>query len=213
MLSNTSFETDRLTSEMAGAPRSDQELLRNFAATQSEEVFAGLVSRHVDMVYSAALRQTNNHALAQDITQAVFIILARKAATLRRETLLIGWLFRAVRYAVRDAIKIEARRQRREQEAAAMQLTDQTEDATASWEELAPLLDESLAKLATRDRDALLLRYFENKDWREVGTTLGLNRRCPPGADPSRACTRACLRARSPRAPHPHGRPTRRSRS
>lgn len=175
MLLNAQTEAPHPTGEVTGTPRRDQELLREYVATRSDAIFAELVARHVNLVYSAALRQTGNHATAQDITQAVFIILARKAPSLRRETVLVGWLFRAVRYAVRDAFKIEARRQRREQEAAAMQLTDQTEDATAAWEELAPLLDESLAKLAMRDRNAVLLRYFENKDWREVGATLGLN--------------------------------------
>jgi RNA polymerase sigma factor (sigma-70 family) len=153
----------------------DQELLRAFAADQSDEAFAELISRHVSWVYSAALRQTGNHPAAQDATQAVFIILARKAASLKKETVLAGWLFRAVRYAVRDALKIEARRQRREQEAAMMQSADPIDETAARWEELAPLLDEALAKLAARDRNAVLLRFFEKKDWREVGITLGLN--------------------------------------
>src|SRR5262249_30305557 len=100
---------------------SDHELLREYAATGAESAFRQLVQRHLALVYSAALRQTGQHALAQDVTQAVFVILARKAASLRRETVLAGWLFRAVRYAALDARKIEARRQTREQEAARMQ--------------------------------------------------------------------------------------------
>jgi len=152
----------------------DQELLSDYAVTQSDAVFAQLVARHVNLVYSAALRQTGNHALAQDITQAVFIVLARKAGSLERETVLAGWLIRTARYAVLDAHKLETRRQRREQEAASMNLTD-TAEPEVDWEHLAPCLDEGLAELAPRDRRAIVLRFFEKKDWREVGQPLGLN--------------------------------------
>jgi RNA polymerase sigma factor (sigma-70 family) len=154
---------------------SDEDLLRAFTADQSEEAFAELTSRHLNWVYSAAVRQAGNHAMAQDATQAVFIILARKAASLKSETILAGWLFRAVRYAVRDALKIEARRQRREHEATLLESADLVNEAAASWDELAPILDEALARLPVRDRNAVLLRFFERKEWREVGLTLGLN--------------------------------------
>src|SRR5437867_1209613 len=117
----------------------DQELLREYAASGAETAFARLVERHVDLVYSAAFRQTGNHAMAQDVTQAVFTILARKAASLRRDTVLSGWLFRAVRYAALDARKIEARRQIREQEVAQMQLTDSISATETDWEQMAPL--------------------------------------------------------------------------
>src|SRR6188508_1167544 len=96
-----------------GAP-ADAELLSNYAATQSEESFAEIVHRYLNLVYSAAIRQTANHATAQDVTQAVFTVLARKATDLARETVLAGWLIRATRYAALDALKLEARRLRRE---------------------------------------------------------------------------------------------------
>jgi RNA polymerase sigma factor (sigma-70 family) len=154
---------------------SDHELLHEYAGTQSEAAFARLVERHAALVYSAALRQTANHAMAQDVTQAVFTILARKAAALRRETVLAGWLFRAVRYAALDARKGAARRQAREQEAARMQLTDSINDTAGEWEQLAPLLDEALAGLGAKDRNAVLLRFFEKKSFGEIGAALGGN--------------------------------------
>src|SRR5262245_17941087 len=108
----------------AAPPPSDSQLLQEYVDTQSEAAFAELVARHGQWVYSAALRQTGQPGLAQDVTQAVFVILARKAAGLRRQTVLAGWLFRAVRYAALDARKLELRRQAREQEAARMQELD-----------------------------------------------------------------------------------------
>jgi RNA polymerase sigma factor (sigma-70 family) len=163
------------TESASAADAGDQEVLREYATTGSEAAFARLVDRHLDLVYSAALRQTGNHAMAQDVAQAVFTILARKAASLRHETVLAGWLFRAVRYAALDARKIEARRQTREQKAAQMQLTDCSDDTGIQWEQFAPLLDEALTALGTKDRHAILLRFFEKKSFDEIGKTLGGN--------------------------------------
>jgi RNA polymerase sigma factor (sigma-70 family) len=168
-------QRESVTEPPARVESPDHDLLREYAATGAEEVFARLVERHVDLVYSAAYRQTGNHAMAQDVAQAVFTILARKAASLRRETVLAGWLFRAVRYAALDARKIEARRQTREQEAAQMQLTDSSDQMESEWEEFAPILDEALASLGTKDRHAVLLRFFEKKSFGEIGQTLGGN--------------------------------------
>jgi RNA polymerase sigma factor (sigma-70 family) len=168
-----SLETPSGTSAEAG----NSELLREFAETGADAAFARLVKRHVDLVFSAALRQTSNHATAQDVTQAVFTILARKAGSLRRETILAGWLLRAVRFAALDARKLEARRHRREQEAAQMHLThsDTESGDDIHWEQLAPRLDEALAALGARDRHAVLLRFFEKKSFGEIGSTLGGN--------------------------------------
>jgi RNA polymerase sigma factor (sigma-70 family) len=166
---------ERLTEPPNAGDADDRELLRQYAATGAETAFARLVEHHVDLVYSAAFRQMGNHAMAQDVSQAVFIILARKAASLRQETVLAGWLVRAVRYAALDARKIEARRQAREQEVAQMQLTDCVNGTASEWEQLAPLLDESLAALSSKDRNAVLLRFFEKKSFGEIGATLGGN--------------------------------------
>ncbi len=156
-----------------GAP-ADAELLSNYAATQSEESFAEIVRRYLNLVYSAAIRQTANHATAQDVTQAVFTVLARKATDLARETVLAGWLIRATRYAALDALKLEARRLRRETAAAELEEI-MRETPEARWEEVAPLLDEALTALSTKERTAILLRFFEKQSWRQVGENLGLD--------------------------------------
>jgi DNA-directed RNA polymerase specialized sigma24 family protein len=95
-------DADPCASRGEDAPRPDEQLLADYAATRSDGAFAEIVARHAGFVYWAALRQTGNAAAAEEITQAVFVILARKAADLRRETVLQGWLFRAVRYAAMD---------------------------------------------------------------------------------------------------------------
>jgi RNA polymerase sigma factor (sigma-70 family) len=150
----------------------DMDLVRAYAANQSEEAFAKLVSRYVGLVYSAAMRRVCDPHLAEEITQAVFIILARKANTLGPGTILPSWLYRTARFASADALRGQRRRQRHEREAQMQSMVDNG-DPEAAWTEFSPLLDEAMERLGKTDRDALVLRFFERRSLREVGAALG----------------------------------------
>jgi RNA polymerase sigma factor (sigma-70 family) len=148
----------------------DAQLLRRYAEAGSESAFSELVSQHIDLVYSAALRQVGGDAhLAQDVAQTVFADLARKARTVSCHGVLTGWLFQATRYAAAKVVRTERRRATREKEAVAMQELS----SEANWDDLSPLLDEAMSRLGAQDRDAVLLRYFERKELRAVGDALG----------------------------------------
>ncbi|MGO8837374.1 MAG: TIGR03435 family protein [Limisphaerales bacterium] len=147
-------------------------LLREYARGHSEEAFAALVSRHVNLVYSVALRQVCDPHLAEEITQAVFIILARKADSLGEKTIISGWLCRTARYAAANALTIQRRRQRREQEAH-MQSSLNEPETGETWSQIAPLLDVAMERLGQKDHDAVVLRFFEGRDFKEVGAALG----------------------------------------
>jgi RNA polymerase sigma factor (sigma-70 family) len=157
--------------------KDDSTLLQGYARDRSESDFAELVRRHVNLVYSAALRQVNGDAfLAQDVTQLVFTDLARKAGKLANHRVLAGWLFTSTRFAAAKLVRGERRRQSREQEAQLMQEISAS-DSTASldWERVRPVLDDALAELGERDREAILLRYLEDRDFTQVGARLSLS--------------------------------------
>jgi RNA polymerase sigma factor (sigma-70 family) len=151
----------------------DIELLSAYATQKSEEAFAMLVERHVSLVYSSALRQARDPQLAEEITQAVFIILARKAGSLGRETILPGWLCRTARFTACNALKSERRRQHWQQEAHMNSILNEPEPDV--WPQVAPLLDEAVAQLGEADRNAVVLRFYQQKPLEEVGEILGLN--------------------------------------
>jgi RNA polymerase sigma factor (sigma-70 family) len=155
----------------------DMELVRDYARRGSEEAFATLVSRHVNLVYSVALHQLRDTHLAEEVTQAAFIILARKAGALSSKTILSGWLCRTAQFAANDALRSQRRRQIREQEAYMQSVLNETEPDSAAWQDIAPLLNVAMAGLGEKHHSALVLRYFEGKDWKQVGAELGIDQR------------------------------------
>ncbi|HZM05958.1 MAG TPA: sigma-70 family RNA polymerase sigma factor [Candidatus Saccharimonadales bacterium] len=150
-------------------------LLRRYVTERSEPAFAELVGQHIDLVYSAALRQVNGDvAAAQDVAQAVFTDLARKAPRLLRHSSLTGWLYTSTRYQAAKARRSDQRRIAREQEAYAMNQLLQSTDSDPAWHALRPVLDEAMHELSADDQEAVLLRYFEHQPLVEIGTRLGL---------------------------------------
>src|SRR5215469_16334570 len=150
----------------------DWELIQSYCRNGSESAFETLVKRHVDFVYCAALRQVRDPSLAEDVTQAVFLLLARKAKNFRSGTVLVSWLFRTTRFVASRALRSEYRRQRRELEAATMNSTTTTPESDPQWELVSPLLDEALATLPNKDRDAVLLRFISRKPFSQVGAEI-----------------------------------------
>ncbi|HEU5123710.1 MAG TPA: sigma-70 family RNA polymerase sigma factor, partial [Verrucomicrobiae bacterium] len=152
----------------------DGDLLRRYVRDHSEAAFEELTRRHLGLVYSAALRQVNHNThLAEDVTQLVFTDLARKAARLLRHTSLTGWLYTSTRYAAASVRRTESRRSVREQEACAMQKLQLTEPQL-DWTRISPLLDEAMHSLSEADREAVLLRHFEQRSYSEIGDHFGI---------------------------------------
>ena len=151
----------------------DLQLLREYAENRSEQAFAQLVTRHVNLVYSTALRLVHERQLAEEVTQTVFLKLAHKAGSLRHGTILSGWLYRTTQFMAGTARRSDLRRQKREN--LAMQFTELEQNGESVWKEVAPLLEPAMAELRQADQDAVLLRFFAGKSLREVGVTLGIS--------------------------------------
>jgi RNA polymerase sigma factor (sigma-70 family) len=169
----------------------DAELLCEYCQLRSEPAFAEIVQRHAGWIYAAALRQVRDSHLAEDVTQAVFIALAKKAPRLRKGAALSGWLFQAMRYSAGHAVRSESRRKRHERSAAAMLSELTVTPVEIQWEPLAPHLDELVGRLNKRDQQAILLRFYQQKMFAEVGLAMGLSE------EAARKCTdRAVQRLR-----------------
>jgi RNA polymerase sigma factor (sigma-70 family) len=150
--------------------RDDLELLREHATGGSDDAFRLLVERHAGMVHGAALRIVRDAALAEEVSQAVFILLARKSATLPAGTVLAGWLYQTTRFVALGALRTERRRQEHHRDFASM---NDTAESAAVWDQIRPHLDEAIGTLGASDRDAIVLRFLEGRSFAEVGTALG----------------------------------------
>lgn len=154
----------------------DAEDLRRYAVDRSESAFAELVQRHVDLVYSAALRfLAGDVHRAQDVTQLVFTELCRQASRLTRHPVLTGWLYTTTRLIARHEIRAEQRRKAREEEAHLMNELSGEPEPCVDWDRLRLVLDDALQALGEKDRLPLLLRFFQNRSFKEVGVALSLS--------------------------------------
>lgn len=147
----------------------DQSLLREFANRRCEASFRRLVERHLALVYSVADRVTGDRGLAEEVAQSTFATLAEKGAGLDADTVIAGWLYHTARNLALTAVRSEVRRRHREQLAATMN-TDQPGPNV-----VAEHLEAAMDQLPPADRDALVLRFFEDRNLRDVGRELGLS--------------------------------------
>ena len=153
----------------------DGSLLREFAERGAHDAFAEVVRRHLDLVYSAALRHVNGDAaLAQDVSQQVFVALAHRAGLLARHPVLTGWLYTTTHFLAAKAVRAERRRRAREQTAQAMNDLHTSPAPATDWSRLRPALDDAMLALGARDREAVLLRYFAGRTFGDIGDQLGL---------------------------------------
>jgi len=151
----------------------DWELLQRWVAEGSREALGEVVRRHMDMVYATARREVADEHLAEDITQAVFLVMMRRAKHIGPKVSVGGWLFKVTRFAAADARKSWARRRRLEQEVAQMKPTATEEGTSELWSQIAPALNEAIANLREVDRNVVIMKYLEGKSHAEVAAALG----------------------------------------
>ncbi len=151
----------------------DCELLREYREHRSDQAFAELVERYLPLVYTTACRVLGQPPAAEDVAQAVFIQLAQKAPSLREGQALAGWLYRAAQHDALNALRREKRR--RQRETAAMNLAEESSRPQVVPEQLAPLLEQAIGQLRRVEQDAIVLRFFQGKSFRETGQVLAMS--------------------------------------
>lgn len=139
----------------------ENDALSRDGAEMPDEAFAVLVKRHINLVFSSALRQVRDPHVAEEVVQSVFERLARKRGSLSQEVHLTGWLYRTTRFVALERLRADHRRQLREK--AAMETLYQTPEES-QWQEIEPMLDEAMAGLSEKERDLVLLRYFGSRE-------------------------------------------------
>ena len=152
----------------------DWQMLRHYVDHNSEAAFAALMTRYLGLVYSVCRRELADDQAAEDVTQAVFLLLARKAPTLRRGVVLSGWLFQTARYAAKNA-RLQVQRRTVYEQKAAEEMPPHVETEASAWADIEPVLNQSLAALKASDRDCILLRFFQGLTFAETGEALGLS--------------------------------------
>lgn len=156
--------------------KNDKELLQEYVQFASEAAFEELVRRHVNMIYCTALRELRGDtASAEELTQLAFIELSRKAPELVLHPAPAGWLYTSVRWIAANLRRAEDRRHNRQTEYHAMSQTHPSESADATWQQVRPVLDETLHELDEADRSAIVLRFFEDLSLKKVGEQLGVS--------------------------------------
>lgn len=149
----------------------DQRLLHEYVALESREALEELIRKHLALVYSAALRQVRDSHLAEDVTQAVFLVLSQKAKSIRNGVAVGGWLLSVTRYVSVNAMKKQSIHRTHEELAARPEIAQ----ANESWDDVADQLDEELNSLASLDRDAIVLRFFQDRSFTQIGAELGMS--------------------------------------
>lgn len=150
----------------------DRDVLREYVERGSEEAFRTLVKRHASMVHGTALRVLRNESMAEEVTQAVFIILARKASSLTPKTVLAGWLYRTAHFVALESLRTETRRRQRDHDFAEMK--DESH-ALSVWNQIAPILEDAMKRLSETDRDAVVLRFLEQRSFADVASALSIS--------------------------------------
>lgn len=152
----------------------DLEHLQAYRSSRDRADLEPLIRRNLDWVHSSARRHLrNDEHLAADVVQAVFMALASKPPNLTSDAAIAGWLYQVTKYAAAGALRAAARRRRHEEHAAMLRSEMDTERSDHTWADVAPYLEACVAKLPEKDRQSVVLRFYQRRSFAEVGTAMG----------------------------------------